>query len=179
MKRFAVSLLLAVGAMLGLAVPAFAHNVLISSDPKDGASVEVGPSQVTLNFDLPIQAGDFNVVTVNGPGGTRWEGGAATVAGSSISAPVRPLGAAGEYTVGYRILSADGHPVSGAVKFTLSKAGTGTPATPSSTAAASPGASADGGGMPVWPWVVGGVLLLAVGVVVALRAGSSKEDESK
>lgn len=176
MKRLVASLLLTAGAMLGLAVPAFAHNVLVGSDPKDGASVEVGPTTVTLTFDLPIQNIDSNVITVNGPGGTRWEGGTATVKSNVMTAPVRPLGAAGDYTIGYRILSADGHPVSGSVKFTLTKAGTGTPATPA--AATTPDQGSDGS-LPVWPWIVGGVVLLGVGVFVALRMGGKSEDETR
>ena len=179
MKRFLAGLLLAAGVMLGLAGPAFAHNVLVGSDPKDGTSLEVGPSTVSLTFDLPIQQGDFDVITVNGPANTRWEAGPAKVDSNVISAPVRPLGAAGVYTVGFRILSADGHPVSGSVKFTLTKAGNGTPAT--ATAAADPQSSggSGSGAVPVWPWIVGGVVLLGVGVFVALRMGRVPEDSSK
>jgi methionine-rich copper-binding protein CopC len=178
-KRFLAGLLLAAGVMLGLAGPAFAHNVLVGSDPKDGTSLEVGPSTVSLTFDLPIQQGDFDVITVNGPNSTRWEAGPAKVDSNVISASVRPLGAAGVYTVGYRILSADGHPVSGSVKFTLTKAGNGTPAT--ATAAADPQSSSGSGSgsVPVWPWIVGGVVLLGVGVFVALRMGRVPEDSSK
>jgi methionine-rich copper-binding protein CopC len=177
-KRLLACLLLAGAGLVGLAGPAFAHNVLVGSDPKDGTSMATGPSTVSLTFDLPIQQGDFDVITVTGPGNTRWEAGPAKVDSNVISAPVRPLGAAGQYTVGYRILSADGHPVSGAVKFTLTKAGTGTPATP--TAASSPQAgSTSDGSVPVWPWIVGGVVLLGVGVVVALRMGRQPEDDSK
>ena len=177
MKRLLACLLLAGAALIGLAGPAFAHNVLVGSDPKDGTQLEVGPSTVTLTFDLPIQLGDFDVITVTGPDSTRWEAGKATVDSNVISAPVRPLGAAGQYTIGFRILSADGHPVSGAVKFTLTKAGTGTPATP--TATDPQAASTGSGSIPVWPWIVGGVVLLGVGVVVALRMGRQPEDNAK
>src|SRR5205807_1272415 len=99
-KRLLACLLLAGAGMIGLAGPAFAHNVLVGSDPKDGTSVEAGPSTVSLTFDLPIQQGDFDVITVTGPNNTRWEAGPAKVDSNVISAPVRPLGAAGEYTVG-------------------------------------------------------------------------------
>jgi hypothetical protein len=82
------------------------------------------------------------------------------------------------YTVAYRILSADGHPVEGAVRFTLTTAGTGTPAP--SAAAQPPTTSGQGGhgggGMPVWPWIVGAAALLAIGVVFALRIGRTDGD---
>lgn len=167
MKRFVAALLLATACMIGIAAPAFAHNVLISSDPRQGSSVETSPHEVTLTFDLPIQNGDFDVVTITGPGGTRWEAGTATVRSNVISAPVRTLGPAGDYTIGYRILSADGHPVSGAVTFTLTKAGNGTPA---SVTVRPPGQSgADS--VPTWIWIAGGVALLVAGVMVAIRFG--------
>lgn len=175
MRRVLTALALAGAALLASAAPAFAHNVLVGSDPPAGASVAVGPQEVRLTYDAPVQYGSttsFNTVTVTGPNGTRWETGSVTVQGNVVTAPIRPLGPAGEYTVGYRILSADGHPVSGTVRFTLTTPGTGTPAPP---ATAAPGtASGQGsrsGGMPVWPWIVGAVALLAVGIVAAIRMG--------
>jgi methionine-rich copper-binding protein CopC len=39
--------------------------------------------------------------------------------GATVSAPVRRLERAGQYTIAYRVPSADGHPVRGAVRFTL------------------------------------------------------------
>ena len=74
------------------------------------------------------------------------------------------LGAAGDYTIAYRVTSADGHPVSGTVPFTLTEAGSGTPA---STVAA----TADDGGIPVWPFVVGAVVVLGGGLAMVLRGG--------
>jgi copper resistance protein C len=175
--RRVVSLLLtslvAGAVVLGTATPALAHNVLISSDPKDGSQLEAGPTSITLTFDQPVQAGEkLNTVTVTGPEGTRWEAdGEPTVKNNSVEFPVRPLGPAADYTVGYRILSADGHPVTGSLKFTLTKAGNGTPA----PAAADQASTPDGGGVPIWVWIVGAVVLLAGGVFLALRGGA-KED---
>jgi methionine-rich copper-binding protein CopC len=177
-----VSGLIAAAVMLGLAGPALAHNVLISSDPKDGASVDAGPALATLTFDQPVQSGDkLNSVTVIGPDNTHWEAsGDPTVKGNAVIASLRPLGPAGEYTVGYRVLSADGHPVTGSVKFTLTKAGNGTPATAgqASSQATSGSASGGDGGMPIWPWIIGAVVLLGGGVFLALRGGS-KEDSGR
>ena len=180
--RRVVSLLLtglvAGAAVLGTATPAFAHNVLISSDPRDGAQLEAGPASITLTFDQPVQAGEkFNTVTVTGPEGTRWEAdGEPTVKNSSVVFPIRPLGPAAEYTVGYRILSADGHPVTGSLKFTLTKAGDGTPAPASASTAE--GSSPSGGGVPIWVWIVGAAVLLAGGAFLALRGGADAGKES-
>jgi len=160
--RLLVSAALAGVAVIGLATPAFAHDVLTDSTPADGASVAVGPSEVTLTFNAPVQFGD-NRLTVTGPDGQHWEkSDIATVDGNSVSTSVAPLGPAGEYDVGYRIISADGHPVSGEVTFTLTRAGTGRPPTVIS-------ASAAPAGPQVWPWALGAVVLLALGLFLGLR----------
>ncbi|WP_447005022.1 copper resistance CopC family protein [Saccharothrix isguenensis] len=170
--------LVAGAVVLGTATPAFAHNVLVSSDPKDGSQLESGPAEITLTFDQPVQAGEkFNTVTVTGPEGTRWEAeGEPTVKNNTVVFPVRPLGPAAEYTIGYRVLSADGHPVTGSLKFTLTKAGDGTPAPKPE---ADPSAPADGGGVPIWVWILGAVVLLGGGVFLALRGGGVKESDRR
>jgi hypothetical protein len=170
------SVIAALGGLFVGTGTAFAHNVVVGSDPADGSSQEAGPNKVTLRYDLPVQP-QFAVVTVIGPEGGHYEDGAPQVVGSSVSANVRPLGPAGKYTVGYRVVSDDGHPVTGSFSFTLTKAGTGTPG-PAPAAAGAPAKPAEAGGdddgdMPIWPWIVGAVLLLGGGVVVALRAGAN------
>jgi copper resistance protein C len=170
---------------------AFAHNVLIASDPPDGSSVATGPSTVTLDFDLPVKE-SFSTVTVVGPDSGHFENGPATVDGNVVRAPVLPLGPAGVYTVGYRIVSDDGHPVSGTVRFTLTQPGPGrgVPAAQagggparggqpgSGSAGGGPTAGGSGGaaGVPAWPWVLGGVLLVAAGAAVALRMSRGAGD---
>lgn len=164
MSRLLLPVALAGVATLCLAAPAFAHDVLTDSTPADGASVAVGPSEVTLTFNAPVQFGD-NRLTVTGPDGQQWENSdVATVDGNSVSTSVAPLGPAGEYDVGYRIISADGHPVSGEVTFTLTKAGTGRPPTVDSPVAAPAPAEP-----PIWPWALGAVVLLALGLFLGLR----------
>jgi hypothetical protein len=96
------------------------------------------------------------------------------VSNNLVIAPLRPLGPAGVYTIGYRVLSADGHPVIGEVTFTLTKAGTGTPASVSAAKATGSGqssAAGDSGGVPIWVWIAGAVVLLGIGLTVALRTG--------
>ncbi len=154
---------------------AMAHNVLVSSDPKDGQQLEAGPAEITLTFDQPVQAGDkFNTITVKGPDDSRWEqDGEPTVKNNSVTFKVRPLGPAAEYQIGYRVLSADGHPVSGNLKFSTTKAGNGTPAPVKS---ADQPATEDSGGVPIWVWIVGAVVLLGGGVFFALRGGGAAKE---
>jgi hypothetical protein len=127
----------------------------------------------------------FNTITVTGPDGVQYQAGEVTAADTSVSVAVNPLGPAGVYQIGYRVLSDDGHPVTGQVGFTLTQPGaaaaapavTPTAAAPSAApveAAPAPAAQTrESGGMPVWPWIVGAVVLVGAGVAVAMRLGRS------
>ena len=109
------------GAVVGLAGPASAHNVLIASDPTEGATLQQAPTTVRLTFDQPVQ--DFEpIVTVVGPDGQRYESGAPVVDSTVVTAAVGALPVAGAYVIAYRVVSADGHPVQGEVHFELAAA---------------------------------------------------------
>jgi methionine-rich copper-binding protein CopC len=181
LRGAAVGLVAALALLLG-ASPAFAHAEFESSDPADGASLATGPSRVSVTFSDTMQQG-FNELTVIGPDGTtHYENGEVLADGDTVSVAVNPLGPAGRYQVGYRVLSDDGHPVSGSIAFTLTAPGPAA-AQPASSAAAAAPAPAEAspapvaqqdtgsGGSPVWPWIVGAVVLVAAGVVVAMRLG--------
>jgi hypothetical protein len=74
--------------------------------------------------------------------------------------------------VNYRATSADGHVVSGSWSFQLTAAGSGVagpPAGAAPPAAGSSGTSEGDGGVPVWPFYVGAVLIVGAGVLWAAR----------
>ncbi|MEV1172870.1 copper resistance CopC family protein [Nonomuraea sp. NPDC049784] len=173
MRRLLTVLLLAFAAA-GVAQPAAqAHNVLIGSDPKDGATLSAAPSQVTLVFDQAVRQG-YAQVGVTGADGSSWADGSAVVAAERVSVRVKPLPAGGSYVVGYRILSADGHPVTGKITFTLSPGAAGAPAaatgqTAQDASAEAAEAAANGGAGMAVVWIVGALLVLAAGTAVALR----------
>lgn len=165
MRRLVVAGLLAGVAVATLATPASAHDVLVGSDPGAGSSISVSPTEVRFDFDAPVQFGDDTIVVL-GPNGTHWERTRnATVTGDSVSTPIAPLGPAGVYTASYHVISADGHPVTGDITFTLTKAGNGTPVPQSATSTSSDG----GGGVPVWVWLVLAVVVLGAALFFALR----------
>ena len=125
-----IAVLTALAAVV-FAGPAAAHDVLLSSDPADGSTVQTAPPSVTLTFDQPVQ--NFEpVVTVTGPDGQSYQSGSPTVDSTVVTNSVGPLTAAGEYVIAYRVVSADGHPVVGEVKFQFT--GAPAPAAPSETA---------------------------------------------
>jgi methionine-rich copper-binding protein CopC len=116
-------------------------NQLLGTDPPERAQLATGPAHVILTFDLPAQRG-LSTIIVTGPDGHQWQAGPATEQDTTLITPLRPLGPAGNYTVAWRIISADGHPVRGTFQFTLTTPGAGTPATsPSDNARAIPPAT--------------------------------------
>ena len=172
MRRLVAVVALVLAGTLGPgAATALAHNVLVSSDPAEGARLDTGPEQVTLTFDQPVRLA-FNTVTMVGPDGSHWIDAPVRVEGPTVTAPVHELGPAGTYTIGYRILSADGHPVSNKVTFELTKPGNGTPVSPPEAAGEQDSSEqGSGSGAPVWPWIAGAVVLVLLGLGLALRLG--------
>ncbi|HKN99081.1 MAG TPA: copper resistance CopC family protein [Pseudonocardiaceae bacterium] len=168
MRRIIVGALLAGVAVAALATPASAHNVLVGTTPSRGASLSTGPSQVKFTFNSPVQRGDDTIVVL-GPNGTHWERTPhATVLGDSMWTQVAPLGPAGTYTASYHVISADGHPVTGDITFTLTKAGNGQPVSSAS--------AVSNAGVPVWLWIVVAVVVLGGVLFFALRSTRRTEE---
>jgi methionine-rich copper-binding protein CopC len=170
LRRAVVVVLLAAAAMVGAAGPAFAHSQLVGSDPADGTSLDAGPTQVALTFNEDMPAG-FDAVTVIGPDGKAWQNGQVMTNGPTVSVPVAPLGPAGRYQIGYRVVSGDGHPVEGSTSFVLTKAGPGTPPAQPAPVAGSGAEPAGGGGSPIWPWIAAAAVAVVGATVLALRLG--------
>lgn len=193
--RVAVVLLAGAVALLAGAAPAWAHTELESSTPAADARVAQAPTEVTLTFTEDVPA-DRAEVTVTGPAGTDaatgtdHASGPITAAGGTLTVPLEPLGDAGVYEIEYRVVSDDGHPVSGTVPFTLTAPGPGagapapTPAAPAGAPDTTPAPAGDpaadsgtdsasgdtaGTGMPVWPWLLVAVVVLGGGAALALR----------
>jgi methionine-rich copper-binding protein CopC len=179
----AATALMALFVVLGGA-PAAAHTGLQSSTPADGEALTTAPDTVTLTFATAV-ASQFAQVAVTGPDGQSVTTGEATVEGAVVRQPVSP-GGDGSYVVAYRVVSDDGHPVSGELGFTL----TGTGAAPAATQAASPteastpapstpapataspaadSGTSDGSGWSLWLLLIGVVVVFVVGSVLALR----------
>ncbi|OLL84284.1 MULTISPECIES: copper resistance CopC family protein [unclassified Pseudonocardia] len=187
LRRAAVVLPAVLLAVVLGAAPAWAHTELESSTPAADAQVADAPTTVTLTFSEEIPAHEATV-TVRGPDGAAYAAGPATGDGATLTVPLRPLGPAGAYTVDYRVVSDDGHPVAGTVPFTLTRPGPGAAATtpapaaapgaeapgsPAPEASAAPAAAESGDGAPVWPWILAAVVVIGGGAVVALRRAKS------
>ncbi|WP_420111128.1 copper resistance CopC family protein [Pseudactinotalea sp.] len=106
-------------AVLTFAVPgaAQAHSELVSSTPSDGGTTSEIPTEIVLEFNENIQEIGNEIVVVD-PEGTPVADGEMVVDGPVVTQPIS-TGAAGEYTVTWRVVSADGHPISGEFTYEL------------------------------------------------------------
>ncbi|MEU3981418.1 copper resistance protein CopC [Streptomyces sp. NPDC026672] len=109
--------------VLGPAVPASAHAALRDTDPADGSVVKAAPAYLTLTFTESVGLLDDSF-RVYDPGNHRVTTGAAEHApGRSDTARVSlpPELGTGTFTVAWRVVSADSHPVAGAFTFSVGK----------------------------------------------------------
>ncbi|HXD68553.1 MAG TPA: copper resistance protein CopC [Gaiellales bacterium] len=111
----------ALAIMLPLLVPAafpaaaLAHASLLRSDPAAGSVVPQAPTQIVLHFDEPVQ--DAGSAVVSSSGASVLAGRARLEHGDSraLVIPLRGGLGDGDYTVRWRVVSSDGHIVSGVV----------------------------------------------------------------
>ena len=94
---------------------ATAHANLVETDPADGATLETAPSEVTLTFSENVGNGH---VAVTAPSGKQVRTTNVRTVDHVLSGDVASSDERGRYTVAYRIVSSDGHPISGEFTFT-------------------------------------------------------------
>lgn len=128
------ALALTAGFVLGSAAPAAnAHDFVLSTVPADTEHVDLAPSTVSMRFtDDIMQLGA--IVLVVDSAGTDWAEGEPVLDGPTATLAVDPALPDGAYQVRWRVVSADGHPISGTFDFTVGDVGT-PPASPAATAA--------------------------------------------
>ena len=102
-----------------LAAPASGHALIRSTEPAADAVVAEAPRRVVLRFTEPVEAA-FGAIRVYDTAGSRVDDGrAAHVKGDPSAVAVGLSGGLrdGTYTVSWRVVSADGHPVGEAFLF--------------------------------------------------------------
>jgi copper resistance protein C len=95
--------------------PADAHASLVSTDPADGSQVATAPRTVEMTFSEDLDGG---FVAVMAPDGTKVGTSEPRLSGARMSADLAESLQSGRYTVAYRVVSVDGHPVTGEFTFT-------------------------------------------------------------
>ncbi|MBT2566770.1 copper resistance protein CopC [Arthrobacter sp. ISL-85] len=169
---------------LGIAGPASAHDAAKSTSPGQGAALPAPPAEVSVTFsNTPLGIGSS--FSVKDAGGKEWADGSVQIVDNVATQKLRPGGPAGMYTVAWRVVSSDSHPIEGTFTFTAASgapgaASSGTPAAESSTAAgavpgmgtARPGVTEEpsepaSAGQP-FQWSIVIFAVVAVGLLVAL-----------
>ncbi|WP_405443768.1 copper resistance protein CopC [Streptomyces avidinii] len=109
--------------VLGGAGSAFAHAGLSASDPADGSVLQAAPQQVTLTFTESVSFSDDSLRVLSPENERANPRPAQHVDGKDNTARVELSDELpqGTYTVAWRVVSADGHPISGAFIFSIGK----------------------------------------------------------
>ena len=118
MRRL-LPLLLLCGLWLVSLSGAWGHAALLGSEPADGASLAQPPDRLVLRFDETVTPLDLRLA---GPGGVTVLSHGTGQDSTTIGAPMPPRLPPGTYLASFRIISADGHPVSGAIAFGIGMA---------------------------------------------------------
>jgi copper transport protein len=121
MIRLLIVVFAALGWLLLTAPEASAHATLIGTTPANGQHLDTAPSEVVLRFSehiTPVRGG-FTVLDDQGRSAGSVE--AQSLAEDSLRLPLPHL-ADGAYSVTWRVVSADSHPVHGAFVFSVGSA---------------------------------------------------------
>ncbi|MBF4581469.1 copper resistance protein CopC [Curtobacterium sp. VKM Ac-2865] len=191
-----VAVVVALTGLVGLAsaAPAQAHSALVSSDPTDGQTITTPLDHVGLTFsEAPLTGLDAGLrIEVRDAAGTDRAAGDVTVDGTTMSRTVDLQD--GAYTVLWRYVSPDGHPVTGELGFTVAlpaqtaaptasatptSGPTETSATVEATRSATPAASDAGsgaGGAALW---LGAGAVLVAGLVAVLAVARRRRTPSE
>lgn len=108
--------LLACLATLIMTGQALAHTHLKASSPADGSTLATAPATFALTFAEPAR---LTALSLQGEGGKETKiADLPTAAASEFKVPAPAL-ANGRYTLNYRLISADGHVMTGKIAFTV------------------------------------------------------------
>lgn len=106
---------------MGVASPAMAHDDELKTSPAAGATVDAGRVPITLTFGEELLTGDDSIsheVVVTNEAGEIVPALCASAEGFELSTAAA-LDQPGTYTVTWRTVSADGHPVDGTFNFKI------------------------------------------------------------
>src|SRR6185312_11428584 len=95
---------------------ASAHAALVASDPADGAVLAKAPAELSLTFDEPVSPLILKLVE---PGGSEAALGKPRFDGNRLVLAAPHDLEQGSYVLSWRVISEDGHPVGGAVVFSI------------------------------------------------------------
>ncbi|MEU8129049.1 copper resistance CopC family protein [Micromonospora sp. NPDC049049] len=149
--RLGAAVLAVLMAVLIPASPAWAHNSLRTATPARDATLPSAPTEVTLEFMQRLDPA-FTTIVLTDAAKRKLPTGEPVVTGAKSTIQVTDPLPNGTYTVAYRVVSVDGHPVQGSYPFTVADPSSSAapvvavsasaPAPPAAAAASSGGPSA-------------------------------------
>ena len=167
-RRTSAAIALALGALLvAVPAPAFAHDELVSSDPEPEEVLGTTPEEITLTFsDAPLQEEGTTRVTVLDSSCESIADGDPVVEGNTVTQAIEGT-VEGAVIVRWRVVSSDGHAISDQFTFSVGEQGAADAAELCvEDAAEQTDGSTDG--FNALPTFIGvGVLVVAVGAVIA------------
>ena len=114
------SLLLAAGIVLSTASSAAAHDSIVSATPEADATIGVVPQEISLTFSGEIlTVGSAVVIEVITPGGQNLATEQPQIDGTTVTQALTGDQEPGLYTVRWRVVSSDGHPISNEYQYTV------------------------------------------------------------
>jgi copper resistance protein C len=119
--RLKSSIAIALLATLVFAYPAKSHDLLIEIQPVAGAVITEGSFEAKLTFNNPLLVveGETNAeLATKLVGSDEWKNQDVFVADQVLTAQIS-LSEAGDYDLRWKVVSSDGHPISGDSTFTL------------------------------------------------------------
>lgn len=167
LRKSLLILSIAAAALLAPVAAASAHDVLTGTTPQAGETVGDVPDALELTFsNNPLAMG--SAITVQDSAGQNWAIGDVRIVDNTVSQGIRPDAPAGEYTVSWRVVSSDAHPIEGTFGFTATAGGEGLPSESPASAADGTGDAEAAAAEPAFPTVT--VILVAVAVMAVLIA---------
>jgi copper transport protein len=118
MSRLGV-VLIVVCIALATAEAAVAHATLVATTPGNGASLDRAPTRVVLRFDEPVETVSVAVRVFTAAGASVPVDDARKLTDREVAADLPPDLAPGTYTVAWRVVSVDSHPLRGAFVFAV------------------------------------------------------------
>ncbi len=172
-----LSFLLATAMLLGTGAAAVAHDELTGTVPAEGATVEVLPPGVELSF-TSVPSGIGAQVEVLDESGEDWAEGPVEIVDRTATQALRADAPAGEYTVSWRVVSSDSHPIEGIFSFTTQQ---GSAASLDSVSTAGPAevqddpvAGSQTAGVSDFPWSIV-LMITALVVIVGVLAFTARK----
>lgn len=170
--------------------PAQAHADLVSSNPTDGATLVSPPRQLTLEFSEAINPDMAKaLLTVTGSGGVETP----VSRGARDTMVVMPMPdqgrEAGRWRLDYRVVSVDGHPITGSLNFIVSPQAPAAQTSPSNRSPGSLGETSSASQLEVaadgedasdqgWGFTAPAVIVLLVLILFGVVWNGRRKDHS-